>query len=175
MLSGVRIRCLMVDSANHLWICTSGKGICEVSEDGEVKIYDSKTGMRGDKMRSAMETADGTIVVAGDSGISFIKDGVVTDTIGSAEGLANPKVLTLYECADGSILAGTDGNGVAVIKDGRVTDTIRQEDGLSSDIILKIVPNSDDNGLFIVTSNGLCYAQEDGSTVSYTHLRAHET
>ena len=163
MLSGVRIRCLMVDSANHLWICTSGKGIFEVSEDGEVKIYDSKTGIRGDKMRSAMETADGTIVVAGDSGISLIKDGVVTDTIGSAEGLANQKVLTLYECADGSILAGTDGNGVAVIKDGRVTDTIRQEDGLSSDIILKIVPNSDDNGLFIVTSNGLCYAQEDGS------------
>ena len=161
MLSGVRIRCLMVDSANHLWICTSGKGLYEVSGDGEVKNYDSKTGMLGDKLRSAIETADGTIVVSGDYGISFIQDKVVSDTIGSAEGLTNPRVLTLYECSDGSILAGTDGNGIAVIKDGKVTGTIRREDGLSSDIILKIVPNSDDKGLFIITSNGLCYVQED--------------
>lgn len=135
MLSGVRIRCLMVDSANHLWICTSGKGLYEVSGDGEVKNYDSKTGMLGDKLRSAIETADGTIVVSGDYGISFIQDKVVSDTIGSAEGLTNPRVLTLYECSDGSILAGTDGNGIAVIKDGKVTGTIRREDGLSSDII----------------------------------------
>lgn len=156
-LKGVRIRCLMVDSRNHMWIATAGKGIWEVSEDGEMENYDSQKGMLGDKFRSLIETKDGVIVVAGDLGITFIKDGKVVDTIGISEGLTNPKVLSLYEREDGSILAGTDGNGIAVIKDGKILDTLKQEDGLNSEIILRIVPDSDGSGLFIVTGNGLCY------------------
>lgn len=37
-LKGIRIRCLKVDSQNHLWICTSGQGIWEISETGEINI-----------------------------------------------------------------------------------------------------------------------------------------
>lgn len=156
-LKEARIRCLMVDSQNHLWICTSDQGIWEISETGEVRTYNSRTGTIGDKFRSAMECKDGTIVVAGDSGLTYIRQGQVCDTIGISEGLSNPKVLTLYERADGSILAGTDGDGIAVIKDGKVTKKLTQEDGLSSEIILRIVPDSDGGGLFLVTGNGLCY------------------
>lgn len=162
-LKGIRIRCLMVDSQNHLWICTSGHGIWEISETGESNTYDSKTGAIGDKFRSVMEMKNGTIVVAGDSGITFIRQGKVYDTIGISDGLSNPKVLTLYEREDGSILAGTDGNGIAVIKDGSITQTLKQENGLSSDIILRMVPDSDSGGVFIVTGNGLCYLTETGN------------
>ena len=99
--------------------------------------------------------------MAGDYGVSFINNGKVIDAIGSSEGLTNPKLLTLCEKTDGSILAGTDGNGIAVIKDGRIVQEIKQEDGLSSDIILRIVKNSDDDGYFIVTGNGLCYLNSE--------------
>ena len=156
-LDGVRIRCLMSDSENNLWICTSGKGVWEVAPNGNIKKYDSGNGTLGDKFRSAIEITDGTIAAAGDYGISFINNGKVINTIGSSDGLTNPKLLTLCERKDGSILAGTDGNGIAVIKDGRIVQEIKQEDGLSSDIILRIVQNSDDDGYFIVTGNGLCY------------------
>lgn len=156
-LDGVRIRCLMSDSENNLWICTSGKGVWEVAPNGNIKKYDSGNGTLGDKFRSAIEITDGTIAAAGDYGISFINNGKVINTIGSSDGLTNPKLLTLCERKDGSILAGTDGNGIAVIKDGRIVQEIKQEDGLSSDIILRIVKNSDDDGYFIVTGNGLCY------------------
>lgn len=159
MLSGVRIRCLMVDSRNHLWICTSGKEIWEVSEEGRIKTY----GTMGEKFRSVIEIKDGTIVVAGDSGITYIKNGNIFDTIGMEDGLSNPKVLSLYERGDGSILAGTDGNGIAVIKDGKVTEILKKEQGLSSEIILRMVPDSDGSGLFIVTGNGLCYMSDEGS------------
>ncbi|MDY5576040.1 MAG: two-component regulator propeller domain-containing protein [Lachnospiraceae bacterium] len=162
LLEGVRIRCLMVDSKNHLWICTSSKGIWEITEDGNIEIYDSKKGTLGDKFRSVIEMKDGTVAVAGDSGITFIKDGKVYDTTGFSKGLSNPKVLTLYEREDGSILAGTDGNGIAVIKDGKILDTLDQTDGLSSEIILRIISDSDGSGLFIVTANGLCYMSEEG-------------
>ncbi|MBP3336420.1 MAG: HD domain protein, partial [Ruminiclostridium sp.] len=155
-LDGVRIRCLMSDSENNLWICTSGKGVWEVAPNGNIEKYDSSNGALGEKFRSAIELKDGTVAVAGDYGVSFINNGKVIDAIGSSEGLTNPKLLTLCEKTDGSILAGTDGNGIAVIKDGRIVQEIKQEDGLSSDIILRIVKNSDDDGYFIVTGNGLC-------------------
>lgn len=160
-LKGIRIRCLMTDSRNHLWICTSGQGVWEISETGEISRFDSKSGAAGDKTRSAMEGKDGTVIVAGDSGVTFIRQGRVCDTVGISEGLSNPKVLTLYEREDGSILAGTDGNGIAVIENGSVTQTLKREDGLSSEIILRLVADSD-GGVFVVTGNGLCYMTEAG-------------
>lgn len=160
-LSGIRIRCLMEDSSNDLWICTSGKGIWKVSPDGKITVLDSSCGIVGDKLRSVIEARDGTVIAAGDNGISFINDDRVSGTISAADGLTNPKILSLCETDDGSILAGTDGNGIAVIRDGRIADTIKQENGLSSDIILRIVPDKDNSGIFIVTTNGLCYMDDN--------------
>ncbi|MGN0596427.1 MAG: HD domain-containing phosphohydrolase [Ruminiclostridium sp.] len=162
-LGGTRIRCLMEDSKGNLWICTSGKGIFSVSPNGEITVFDSEKGTAGDKFRSAIEISDGTIAAAGDYGITFIKDGKVTGTITSADGLTNPKVLTLCERSDGSILAGTDGNGIAVIKDGKITGTIKQEDGLSSEIVMRIVRNNDEEGYFIVTGNGISYGDSENN------------
>lgn len=162
-LSGVRIRCLMVDSKEHLWICTTGKGVLEVLENGEIRTFDSNVGALGDKFRNVIELSDGTIAAAGDSGITVIKDGVISDTIGSEDGLTNPKVLALLELEDGRLLAGTDGNGIAVIEDGEVKDTLKRGGGLSSDVILRMVPDSDGAGVFIVTSNSLCFMEKDDS------------
>ena len=161
-LAGVRIRCFLTDSEDALWICTSDSGIWRVSEKGKIKTYSSAEGALGEKFRSAIELKDKTVVIAGDSGLTFIKDGKVVDTIGYTEGLTNPKVLSMCEDKDGRFFAGTDGNGIAVIEDGRVVKTLRQEEGLSSDIILRIVPESSGKGYFIVTGNGLCYMEKNG-------------
>ena len=161
---GVRIRCLMVDSQNHLWVATSGRGIWEVSENGELKKYDNTTGTLGDKFRSVIKTKEGVIAAAGDSGITFIKDGSVCGTVGTADGLSNPVVISLCEREDGSIWAGTDGSGIAVIRGGKVAETLKQENGLSSEVIARMVPDSDGSGLFIITGNGLCYA-DDGDNI----------
>lgn len=160
-LKNIRIRCLMEDSYGNLWICTSGKGIWMVSEDGKITKYDSKAGAEGDKFRSVMEMKNGVIAAAGDYGITFIENGKISGKIAGKEGLTNPKVLSLCEREDGTILAGTDGNGIAVLYDGKVIKTFKQEDGLSSEIILRIVRNKDENGFFIVTGNGLCYMDSD--------------
>ena len=160
LLEGVRIRCFMVDSKNHLWICTSSKGVLEVAEDGAVMIYDSTKGALGDKFRSIIEMKDGTMAVAGDSGLTFIKNGMITSTMGSSEGLVNPRILSLYEKEDGRLLVGTDGNGIAIVKNGKLIDTKKRENGLSSEVILRMVPDEESGGLFIVTGNGLCYMNE---------------
>ena len=158
-LEGIRVRCLMKDSEDNLWVCTSGKGVWKVFPNKKIVKFDSSKGTSGDKFRSAIEIGDGTIIAAGDYGITYIKDEKVIKTIDSSNGLINSKVLSICEMSDGSLLAGTDGNGIAVIKNGEIVRTLKQEDGLSSEIILRIVKNSDAEGYFIVTGNGLCYME----------------
>ena len=72
-------------------------------------------------------------------------------------------ILTLTERGDGTILAGTDGDGIAVLKDGEVVKMMTTEDGLSSDVILRTVKDPKSEGVFIVTSNSLCYLDPEGA------------
>ena len=162
-LENVRVRNLMVDSKNHMWISTSGKGVWEVSQDGEVTRYTSEAGMPGDKMRMALELSDGTVAAAGDSGIAYIKDKKIISVTNAADGLSNPRILCMLEKQDGTLLAGSDGNGIAVIKDGAVIKTLKKSDGLVSDVILKMRADLNGEGVFIVTGSGLCYMENDGS------------
>lgn len=161
-LEGVRIRCLKVDSLQHLWICTSDRGVWEIFPDGNIQVYDSTNGATGEKFRSMIEMKDGTVVVSGDSGLTFIRNHKVFDTIGFSDGLANPRILSLYEKEDGTLLAGSDGNGIAVIRNHKVIDTLKKEDGLSSEVILRMVGDADGSGLFLVVGNGICYMDAEG-------------
>ena len=162
-MDGVRIRCLKVDSSNHLWICTYGSGLLEVEPDGTKHLYNSDNGSFGSRARVVTELSDGTIMAGGDTGISFIRDHGIVGTIGYAEGLINSMILTVTELSDGRILAGTDGDGIAVLRGGAVESMITRDDGLSSEVILRTVKDAQSDGVFIVTSNGLCYMDEDGS------------
>ncbi len=162
-LKGTRIRCLLADSHGSLWICTYGGGLIEVEQDGTQHLYNSDNGSFGNRARAAVELSDGTILAAGDTGLSFISDHEVTRTIGYMEGLINSMILTITELPDGRILAGTDGDGIAIIKDGEVVDMLTREDGLSSGVILRSIKDPKTDGVFLVTSNGLCYLEEDFS------------
>ncbi len=162
-LEGVRIRCMYVDEDNHLWICTYGNGLLEYSQNGEIWTYDADNGSFGKRARIVTGLSDGTIIAAGEGGISYIKDHKVVRTIRNEDGLINSMILTTTEMSDGSILAGTDGDGIAVIKDGKVTDMLKREDGLSSEVILRTVKDPKSEGVFIVTSNSLCYLEPEGT------------
>lgn len=156
-LDNVRIRCIFVDSRDHLWICTYGQGLWEVDPDRNLALYNSENGSFGNRARMATELSDGTIVAAGDTGLSFIRDHEILKTIGYSDGLINSMILTVSEMSDGTILAGTDGDGIALIEDGSVTRMLTRADGLSSGVILRIIPDQKEDGVFLVTSNGLCY------------------
>ncbi len=162
-LSGRRIRCMYVDEQDHLWVCTYGNGLMEFAPDGESWTYNAEGGSFGNKARVVTQLSDGTILAAGDTGISYIKDHKIERTISNADGLINSMILTLTEQSDGTILAGTDGDGMAVLKDGQVDRMITVEDGLSSGVILRTVKDTKSDGVFIVTSNSLCYLEQDGS------------
>ena len=163
LLSGQRIRCMDVSPDDHLWICTYGNGLLEVAPGGETWWYDEKNGGFGNRARLVTDLSDGTVLVAGDTGLSFIRDHQVEHTVRYEDGLTNPMILTVAERDDGSILAGTDGDGIAVIRDGKVVDVLTRADGLSSGVILRMVQDPKSEGVFVVTSNGLCYLGPEGA------------
>ena len=162
-LEGMRIRCLYVDGAEHLWVCTYGSGLMEFSPEGESWTYNADSGSFGNRARIVTGLEDGTILAAGDTGISYIRDHQILKTIGHEDGLINSMILTVTERGDGTILAGTDGDGIAVLRDGEVERMLTREDGLSSGVILRTVKDPKSEGVFLVTSNSLCYLEPEGA------------
>ena len=162
-LAGIRIRCMTVDSQGHLWICTYSQGLLEVDPDGTQHEYNKDHGSFGNRARVATELSDGTIMAAGDTGISFIRDHEIQDTILYQVGQITSMILTVTEMGDGRILAGTDGNGIAVLEDRKVVRMLTRKNGLSSEVILRTVRDPKTGGVFVVTSNGLCYMSPDES------------
>ena len=162
-LEGKRIRCMTVDEKDHLWVCTYGSGLLEIAKNGEIWEYNADSGSFGSRARVVTSLADGTILAAGDTGISYIRDHRIVRTIKNEDGLINSMILTLTRMSDGRILAGTDGDGIAVLKDGSVEKMITRDDGLSSGVILRTIKDPKSEGVFIVTSNSLCYLDENGS------------
>ena len=160
-LANVRIRCMAVDSSNHLWVCTYGSGLLEVTPDGTEYVYNHQNGSFGNRARLVTQLSDGNILAAGDTGLSFIRDHEIQHTIGYQSGLINSMILTVTEMPDGRILAGTDGDGIAVLEEGEVKRLLTTRHGLSSEVILRTVADPKGAGVFIVTSNGLCYMDED--------------
>ncbi|MBR2765516.1 MAG: HD domain-containing protein [Blautia sp.] len=160
-LEGIRIRCIITDSAGDLWICTYGQGLMEVEPDGDIHYYNRDNGSFGNRARVVRELDDGTIIAGGDTGVSFIRDHEIIQTIGYQTGMIGSMILTVSQMSDGRILAGTDGDGIAVIEDGEVSQMLTRQDGLSSEVILRLVKDPQTEGVFIVTSNGLCYMDEE--------------
>ncbi|MCR5591783.1 MAG: HD domain-containing protein [Lachnospiraceae bacterium] len=158
-----RIRCMYVDDDDHLWVCTYGNGLMEFSPDGESWVYNADSGSFGNRARVVVGLSDGTIMAAGDTGISFIRNHKIEKTISNEDGLINSMILTITEMSDGTILAGTDGDGIAILKDWKVVDMLTRDDGLSSGVILRTVQDPKSDGVFIVTSNSLCYLEPEGT------------
>lgn len=161
LFTDVRVRCLLTDSRGHFWVCTYGKGLFEIAPDGGVTVYNAESGTSGDWVRSVIELADGTVLAASDTGLRFMREGTVVGAVTREEGLTASMILTLSELPDGTILAGSDGDGLAVIKDGKVSRVLTRADGLSSGVIMRSVVDPESGGVFLVTSNALCYMDAD--------------
>ena len=160
-LEGVRTRCAYVDTDDHLWLCTYGRGLLDVAPDGTVVAYDAANGF-SDRVRACAQTSDGTIVASGDSGVALVSAGKVRKVLPYGPDFSNSQVLCFYVAADDTVYCGTDGDGIVAMQDGKVMRRVTVEDGLSSNIILRVAPCVEVDGLYVVTSNGLCHMDSQG-------------
>ena len=170
-MKGLRIRCLMQDSKNRMWVCTYTKGLYCMNKAGKIEAFETDTEQQ---FRVLLELSDGTIAAAGKKGITFLKNGDVTKRLTKANGLENQVVLTLSELGDGTLIAGTDGGGIAIIQHQSIVKLLRRQDGLTSNVILRTVNDYNGNtptgAFYAITSNGINYVDKDFSIHPLTNF-----
>ena len=169
LLSNTRIRCLKADSKNNLWIATTEMGLYKISAKTHgkysIRQFTEEDVMPGMRFRSVLELKDGRIVVAGDYGIAILFKDSIQQVFSAQSGLYNEKSLCLLEYKD-ALYIGSDGGGITKIKNDHIIRNIGKKDGLSSKVILRMVYDPFSDGVFIITSNGLCYMSSKEEIVS---------
>ena len=161
LLDGHRIRCMIRDSEQSIWICSYGKGLVSYDRFGKITEYSSRFSEIGDRVRVCLELSDATIAVSSSNGIFFVKDGKLTKSIPYSDEIGYAQPLCFLQTPDGTLYAGTDGNGILVFKDGKLVKKMQREEGLTSEVILRMVYDPDDDSIYIVTSNSICRLADD--------------
>ncbi|MCR4586686.1 MAG: HD domain-containing protein [Lachnospiraceae bacterium] len=161
-LGDVRVRCVFVDSKDRLWVCTYGKGLIMSTGGGEPVYFNQAAGFT-DRVRAIAENIDGSLIASGDKGVAIIKNDRISRIFEYSTEFSSAMILSILCEKDGTVLLGSDGDGIVILKEGEVESHVTMADGLSSDVILRIVAASDESGWFIVTSNGLCFMDREGS------------
>ena len=160
LLDGCRIRSIIRDSRNRLWISTWQKlGLLCLDQD-ELTVYSVEDGLLSNHVRAVYERSDGSILVVNTGGVSVISNGRVTKSYSADEGIVNTESLTVVEGYHGEIILGSDGDGIYVIND-QVTRHISSENGLTSDVVMRIKRDLKREVFWIITSNSIAYMDAD--------------
>ncbi len=160
LLDGCRIRSIIRDSRDRLWISTWRTNGLICYDHGEVTEYNKEEGLLTDDLRAVYEKEDGSILVVLTGGANVIKDGKVVEAYTEEDGITNTESLTICEGLNGETVIGSNGGGIYVFgKDGmRVIDI---EQGLPSDIVMRLKPDKKRNVIWIVTSSAIAYMTPD--------------
>ena len=157
-LYGVRIRSVIRDSKDRVWISTYSDDYGLIRYyNGHAVFFKKSDGMPSSRIRTIRECADGSILVACTGGVVRIVGDEIKEIYNESYGVENTEVLTVEEGVNGEILIGTDGDGIYVI-DGEETRHYGTADGLNSGVIMRIKKDSTRDIYWIVTSNSLAFA-----------------
>lgn len=168
-LQGVRVRALLADKNDDLWIGTMKKGLFRYSQDGTLVNYTSAEypALLSDNVRSIV-AADGGVLVSTDGGAYRVGDNGVENVCNDPEAL-NFRILCAVPFGD-KLCLGTDGNGLYLLKDGNIVRRVTTEDGLSSNVIMKAYVSKHYGGVWLVTGNDIDFLDVSGDIRSITNF-----
>ena len=165
MLQGVRIRSIVRDSKNRLWIATNSESALLRLDNGVLTRFGTDDGLPSDRVRTVFERKDGSFMVACSGGLAIIKDDAVTEVYDENAGISNTAVLTAIETRNGNMIIGTDGDGIYFLKNGKASH-IGTEAGLSSEVVMRLKEDVSKDVVWIVTSNSIAYMNEIGQVTT---------
>ena len=160
MLQGSRIRSIVTDSKNRLWISTFGENALLRYEKGSVVRFSPEDGLPSDRVRTVIELSDGRFAVACTGGVAIIEGDKVVDVYNEENGIDNTEILTVAEGLSNEIIAGTDGGGIYVVNNGMAVH-VGLDSGLSSEVVMRIKKDRTKNIFWIVTSNSVAYMDKE--------------
>ncbi len=168
-LSGKRIRSIIRDSKDNLWISTWRSGGLLKYDGNSVIQFTEQSDLFSDHIRIVYERDDGAVLVANTGGICVIENDEVVQRYGKEHGIANSEILSVICASNGDILLGSNGGGIyAISEEG--TRTIDINDGLSSGIVMRIKRDAVRDLYWIVTSNSIAYMTPDYQVTTVRHF-----
>ena len=165
MLTGCRIRSIIRDSKNRIWIATYGENALLRYDNGVVTRFGEADGLPSDRVRTVFERQDGSFMVACSGGLALIENDVVTQVYNEASGINNTEILTAIETKNKSMVIGTDGDGIYFLKDGKASH-VGIDAGLSSEVVMRLKADTSRDVIWIITSNSLAYMDENGQVTT---------
>ena len=161
LLDGSRIRSVIRDSRDRLWISTWRSAGLLCYDGAAVTAFTPADGLLSDRVRAVCEAEDGAIIAVVTGGVNLIRDGRVAAGWGEADGIANSESLTAAAAPNGDIVLGSNGGGIYVVgKDGSVR-CVDTKDGLSSGIVMRVKYDANNHVFWLVTSNSIAWMTED--------------
>ena len=160
LLDGCRIRSVIRDSKNRLWISTWRKYGVLRYDHGILTAFTQSDGLLSNSMRAVCETSDGRILLALTGGVNVIEGDRVVASYGEKEGIVDTESLCVCEGTNGDIVLGTNGGGIYIIGASGIR-SINVEDGLPSDIVLRLKNDPKNNVIWIVTSSAIAWMSPD--------------
>ena len=157
LLRGVRIRSIIADDHDRLWLSTYGKYSLVCLERHKVVCYTVEDGLPGNRVRTVHECSDGSILVACTGGAALIRGGRIVRTFTEKDGLRNTEILTVEEAPNGDYILGTDGGGIYIFRSAGTPKERNVETGLSSDVVMRVKKDRLRDIYWIVTSNALAF------------------
>ena len=169
MLEGCRIRSIIPDSKDRIWIATYGETALlryqYAADGGTVTRFSTEDGMPSDRVRTVFEKQDGSFMAVCSGGLALIQDDTVTQVYNDTAGINNTEILTAIETRSGQMIIGTDGDGIYFLSDGKARH-VGIPAGLASEVVMRLKEDTSRNVIWIVTSNSLAYMDEIGNVTT---------
>ena len=169
MMKECRIRSILKDSKERLWMSTWNHEGLYMYDHGDVTVFTMDDGMPTNRIRAMSEADDGSILVAHSMGMTVIRNGRIEKNVGQDDGIANTEILTVESAPNGDILLGSNGGGIYVVNKGGV-HCIDTSKGLPSDIIMRIKYDKKRHLFWIIGSNHIAYMSEDYKVTTISHF-----
>ena len=159
-LSDARIRSIIRDSKNRIWISTWHRFGLIRYDAGEFVVFDVDDGLYTDAVRTIVEADDGSIIVANSGGVVVFKDDKVIAKYGEKEKITNTEILTVCKGQGDDIIVGTDGAGLFIVSD-KGTRNLNYEEGLTSGTVMRVKYDKDHHVYWLITGDALAYMDEN--------------
>jgi len=132
-LDRAQVSALHADPSGTLWMGTA-EGLYRLDKDGAPRVVGPDDGLPGPFVVALGHGTDGR-------GLMRVRDGTA-ETLTSAHGLLNNRVVALFQDREGSLWFGTEGGGLDQLRDGAFTPFGTPE-GVSSDMILSVYEDAE--------------------------------
>ena len=160
LLSGCRIRSIIRDSHDRIWISIWRKLGLLRYDHGEAVLFTMEDGLLSGSLRAVAEKEDGAMLVALAGGVNIIEGDRVIGSYGEKEGISTTESLCVTEGLNGEIVLGSNGGGIYIIDESGVKN-INVEDGLPSDVVMRVKRDTRHHVIWIVSSSAIAYMTPD--------------